>query len=343
MAKIVTFGELMYRITPKGKDRLFQSQDFSITPGGAEANVAVSLANYQEDVAYVTALPDNPLGKALRGELQRFGIDISPLVTFGDRVGLYFTETGSNMRPSMVVYDRKGAAIADCPPEAYDWDTILVGVEWFHTTGITPAISENAWKATVDALKACKSRGITVSCDLNYRNKLWKWGRDPQEIMPEITQYVDYLIANEEDCQKCLGIAVDADIEGGKLDVEAYKKLGAEVLSQYPNLKALSVSLRESISADHNKWSGIIITREESFLSRKYDITNIVDRVGGGDSFGAGLIYGFRNFGDDLEKVINYAIAASALKHTIYGDFNLASREEVLRLSEGDTSGRIKR
>jgi 2-dehydro-3-deoxygluconokinase len=340
---IVTFGELMFRITPKDKLRLFQTPNFTITPGGAEANVAVSLANYGERTAFVTALPDNPIGNALRAELRRFGVDDTCIVTFGERVGLYFTETGSNMRPSMVVYDRTGSAISECPPDKYNWEEILNGATWFHTTGITPAVSEYAWKATIEVLELCREKRIPVSCDLNYRKNLWKWGRGPLEVMPEITRYVDYLIANEEDCQKCLGIEVEADVEGGRLDVGAYKILGKSVLEEYPNLKALSVSLRESVSADYNRWSGILINRDNSYLSKKYEIRNIVDRVGGGDSFGAGLIYGFRHFDDDFERTINFAIAASALKHSVYGDFNRVSLDEVLRLVDGDESGRIKR
>ena len=333
----------MYRISPVRQERLFQSDFFQIVPGGAEANVAVSLANYEENVEFITALPDNPIGDAMMRSLRSFGVGSANIVRSGNRVGLYFTETGSAMRPSTVVYDREHSSLADCKPTDFDWDEILKDVDWFHTTGITPAVSENAAETLLAALKACRQRQIPVSCDLNYRKKLWKWGKEPVEVMREVTGYVDYLIANEEDCQKCLGISIDTDVHSGSLDVDQYRILGNKVLEEFPYLTSLSVSLRESISADHNRWSGILITRDSSYVSKKYDIADIVDRVGGGDSFGAGLIYGFRHFGSDYDRVINYAIAASALKHTIPGDFNRVSREEVLQLMGGDSSGRIKR
>jgi len=344
MKKVVTFGELMLRLTPPGHEVLMQSANLVATYGGAEANVAVALAAYGDEASFVTALPANELGEAAVAELRRFNVGTSDIkMTKEGRLGLYFTQTGSNMRPSKVLYDRANSSVAALKPGDIDWDKALADADWFHVTGITPALSESLCEVTLEALKACKAKGITVSCDLNYRNKLWKWGKEPIEVMPEIAKYVDVMIANEEDCQKCLGIKMETGVDSGKLDTEKYKELGDIIMRDYPNVKALAVSLRESVSADHNNWSGVLATREGFFHSRKYSITDIVDRIGGGDSFGGSLIYAFRHFEGDYEKIINYAIGGSALKHTIYGDFVRFNRKDVENLIGGSGNGRIQR
>lgn len=344
MKKVVTFGELMLRITPPGREMILQTPNMVCTFGGAEANVAVAVSSYGDEAKYVTALPANDLGRAAVNELRRFGVDTSAIKMTDKRLGLYFTETGSNMRPSKVIYDRDDSAIAAVKPGDFDWDTILADADWFHVTGITPALSESLCAATIEALKKCKEKGITVSCDLNYRKKLWKWGKEPIEVMPEIAKYIDVMIANEEDCQKCLGIELETGVDSGKLDTDMYKQLAKIVMDTYPNVKALAVSLRESISADHNNWSGVLAVRDNGFYqSRKYSITNIVDRIGGGDSFGGSLIYGLRNFDGDYQKAIEYAIGGSALKHTIYGDYVRFTKEDVLNLIAGSGNGRIQR
>ncbi len=343
MASIATFGEIMLRLSPRGKEKLFQTQDFLGTFGGAEGNVAVSLANYGEDVAFITALPANPVGDACVAELRRFGVDTSLIRRSGDRVGIYYAETGACCRPSKVVYDRAHSSIAQAKPGDFDWDMLLRGVEWFHTTGITPAISEGASDLVLEALKACRKKGITVSCDLNYRKKLWKWGKSAPEVMTEVTKYVDVAIANEEDCQKSLGIEAEADVTSGELDRGAYEELAEKVLVTFPQMKFLAVTLRESLSADHNKWSAMLAMRgEKPLFSRRYDILPILDRIGGGDSFGGGLIHGLRSF-ENPQEALEFAVAASALKHTIYGDFNQVSRADVLSLMGGDSSGRVQR
>ncbi|MBR5539636.1 MAG: sugar kinase [Clostridia bacterium] len=344
MKKVVTFGELMLRITPPGREMILQTPNMVCTFGGAEANVAVAVSSYGDKAKYVTALPNNDLGRAAIGELRRFGVETDAIKLTDKRLGLYFTETGSNMRPSKVIYDRDNTAIAAVKPGDFDWDTILADADWFHVTGITPALSESLCEATIEALKKCKEKGITVSCDLNYRKKLWKWGKQPIEVMPEIAKYIDYMIANEEDCQKCLGIEMETGVDSGKLDVDMYKELAKLIMDTYPNVKGLAVSLRESISADHNNWSGVLAIRDGGFYqSRKYSITNIVDRIGGGDSFGGSLIYGLRNFDGDYQKVIEYAIGGSALKHTVYGDYVRFTKEDVLNLIAGSGNGRIQR
>ena len=343
MSRFVTFGEIMLRLTPPDHEVLFQTSGLVATFGGAEANVAVSLANYGEKVSYVTAAPANPIGDAMVKEVRSFGIDTSFIARKGDRLGIYFTETGSSMRPSKVVYDRAGSSIAAVRPGDFDWDTILDGATWFHTTGITPSLAEGTAAVALEAVKACKAKGITVSCDLNYRKKLWKWGKTAREVMTEFAKYVDVTIANEEDCQKCLGIEIDVDVTSGELDVSKYRILAEKVMASYPNMKYLAVSLRESVSADWNGWSAVLADNKGNFFtSKKYDIRDIVDRIGGGDSFGSGLIWGLNNL-KTPQEALEFAVAASALKHTIYGDFNRVSKEDVLNLAGGDTSGRVQR
>jgi 2-dehydro-3-deoxygluconokinase len=343
MSRFVTFGEIMLRLTPPDHEILFQTNNLVATFGGAEANVAVSLANYGENVSYVTAAPSNPVGDAMVKEMRSFGIDTSFIARKGDRLGIYFTETGSSMRPSKVVYDRAGSSIAEVKPGDFDWDRILDGATWFHTTGITPSLAEGTAAVALEAVKACKAKGITVSCDLNYRKKLWKWGKTAKEVMTEFAKYVDVTIANEEDCQKCLGIEIDVDVTSGELDVSKYRVLAEKVMASYPNMKYLAVSLRESVSADWNGWSAVLADSKGNFFtSKKYEIRDIVDRIGGGDSFGSGLIWGLNNL-KTPQEALEFAVAASALKHTIYGDFNRVSKEDVLNLAGGDASGRVQR
>ena len=342
MAKIVTFGEIMLRLSPPDHEVILQSPVFEATFGGAEANVAVSLANLGEDVSYVTAVPANVLGDAMVREVRKFGVCTRHIRRSGERLGIYFTEKGACMRPSKVVYDRAHSSIAEVKPGDFDWDAIFDGVEWFHVTGITPAIAKGTAEVTIEAVKKCKEKGITVSCDLNFRKKLWKWGKSAPEVMSEIVQYADLAIGNEEDCQHSLGIQADIDVTKGELDVEQYKKLTDKVLKAFPNLERIAITLRESHSADDNDWSAVLADRENFYVSRKYSIRDIVDRVGGGDSFAAGLIYGLRNLSSPKEA-LEFAVAFSALKHTIPGDFNYASKEDAFTLMKGDVSGRVQR
>ncbi|GHS96811.1 2-dehydro-3-deoxygluconokinase [Synergistales bacterium] len=347
MAKFVTFGEVMLRLSPPGSEVLFQTPRLVATFGGAEANVAVSLANYGADVAYVTAAPQNPIGDALIKELRGFGVCTKNIRRSGDRLGIYYAETGAAMRPSKVVYDRAHASIAEVKPGDFDWDAIFDGAKWFHTTGITPAIAEGTANVALEAVKKAKEKGLTVSCDLNYRKKLWKWGKTPKEVMGELAKYVDVLIANEEDCQKCLGIELDVDVTSGKLDSSKYEGLAKKIISAFPNVKFLAVSLRESVSADWNNWSVVLASKDSFHVSKKYEIRDIVDRIGGGDSFGSGLIYGMNKWDvgtpEGRQNTAEFAAAASALKHTIYGDYNRVGLDDVMALMGGDSSGRVQR
>jgi len=340
--RVVTFGEIMLRLKSPGFERLFQSPTLEATFGGGEANVAVSLANYGLDAAFVTVLPKNDIGEACIGELRRFGVDTSPIVRGGDRVGIYYLESGANQRASKVVYDRAHSAIAEAKAGSIDWKAALKGAEWFHVTGITPAISEAAAAMTMESVKAAKAMGITVSCDFNYRGKLWKWGKKAPEVMTELVKFVDVGIANEEDCQKSLGVTVDVDVESGELDTAKYEALSAKMMQVFPNLQVMAITLRESKSADHNDWSACLRDKDGFKLSRKYSITDIVDRVGGGDAFGSGLIYGLLTY-KTRQEALEFAVAASCLKHSILGDFNRMSVSEVEKLKGGDASGRVQR
>lgn len=341
--KYVTFGEIMLRLRSNERERLFQKPELEATFGGGEANVAVSLSIFGEDAAFVTAVPDHAVGEAAVRELMKYGVDTSSINRVkGSRLGIYYLETGANQRPSLVVYDRADSAIANAKPDDFDFDKIMKGADWFHTTGITPAISQGAADCALAAMKAAKKAGATVSIDLNYRKKLWNYGKTAPEVMRELVKYADVIIANEEDIQKCLGIEADSDVTKGELDTEVYKALCAEVRKQFPNISVIAVTLRESHSADYNGWSAALSGKTGFYLSRHYEITNIVDRVGGGDSFAAGIIYGLSHY-DDEQYAINYAVAASCLKHSISGDFNLARKSEVEALAKGDGSGRVQR
>ncbi len=340
---VAAFGEIMLRLTPPDHERFLQTPHFSATWGGGEANVAVSIAQFGGSSRYITVLPANhPMADACMGELRRFGVDVDHIVRGPGRLGIYFVETGANHRPSKVVYDRAGAAIAIAQPGSIGWDRVLNNIGWFHMTGITPALSDSAAALTLESVKAARELGATTSVDLNFRNNLWKWGKQAHEVMPEILREADICIANEEDCQKCLDLHLDVDVEGGSLEREKYRQLTETVLSAYPNLKGIAITLRESKSASHNGWSACFHNRDHFFLSRRYDITHIVDRVGGGDSFAGGLIYGLMYL-SSAEEALEFAVAASALKHSVPGDFNRFTKDEVMTLVRGGGSGRVQR
>ncbi len=342
MTDFVTFGEIMLRLKSPAHERLFQSPTLEATFGGGEANVAVSLCNYGCNAAFVTALPDNGIGDATIQELRKFGVETDKIIRQGERVGIYYLETGSNARPSNVIYDRLGSSICEAQLGDFNWDEIFAGAKWFHFTGITPALSESAAALTLEAVKAAKAHGLTVSCDFNYRGKLWKYGKSAPEVMSDLVKYVDVGIANEEDCQKSLGITVDVDVESGELDIYKYEALSAKMMEAYPNLSEMAITLRESHNADHNDWAACMRNKDGFYLSRKYEMRDIVDRVGGGDSFASALIYGLTAY-DDAQQGLEFAVAASCLKHTISGDFNRVSVGEVEKLMAGDGSGRVQR
>lgn len=340
MAKIVTFGEIMLRLAPNGYLRFVQSENFQATFGGAEANVAVSLANYGENVAFLSKLPSHEIGQMAVNSLRKFGVDTSLIVRGGDRVGIYYCEKGASQRPSKVIYDRANSSIATADISDFDWSKIFSGTEWFHFTGITPALSENMADITVEACKQAKKRGITISCDLNYRKKLWSKEK-ANKVMSKLMRYVDYCIANEEDAKDVFGIEADeTDIISGKLNREGYVSVAKKLTDTF-GFKGVAITLRESISANDNNWSAMFYTDNKAYFSKKYSM-HIVDRVGGGDSFGAGLIYSILN-GKDVQSVIEFAVAASCLKHSIEGDYNMVSVDEVEKLAGGDASGRVQR
>ncbi len=344
MAKVVTFGEIMLRLKSPGYERFFQSPSLEATFGGGEANVSVSLANYGMDTAFVSVLPKNDIGEACIRDLRSFGVDVSNIVRTDGRMGIYYLETGAVQRPSKVIYDRAGSAICNAKVGDIDWKKAFDGATWFHLTGITPAISEGAAELSLEAVKAAKEMGLHVSCDLNYRKNLWKYGKHADEVMTELVKYVDTVIANEEDFQKslCLSVESSAAVEEGQINVDNYKKIAALAMEKYPNIKRVAITLRESKSANHNDWSACLYNGKDFFLSRKYAITDIVDRVGGGDSFGGGLIYGLNTYADE-KTALEFAVAASCLKHTINGDFNRVSVAEVESLMKGSGTGRVQR
>ncbi len=340
--KYLTFGEIMLRLKAPGVERFFQSPVLEATFGGGEANVAVSLANYGCDAAFLTILPNNAIGDACISELRRFNVDTNKIQRGTGRMGVYYLEGGANQLPSKVVYDREYSAIALGRPGDIDWAKAFEGVNWFHITGITPAISESAMELSLESVKAAKAAGVTVSCDLNFRKNLWKYGKTSPEVMRELTKYVDVAIANEEDVQKSLGITTDVHVESGELDRDKYKELSDAVLRAYPDMKLIAITLRESKSADSNGWAACLNDREQFVVSRRYEITDIVDRVGGGDSFSGGLIYGLNNL-ETHQQALEFAVAASCLKHSISGDFNRVSVKDVMTLAGGDASGRVQR
>ena len=340
MKKVVTFGELMLRLAPENYLRFLQSNRYQATFGGAEANVAVSLANYGLDACFVSKLPTHEIGQAAVNSLRAFGVDTSKVVRGGERVGIYYCEKGASQRPSKVVYDRAYSSIAMAKKGDFNWDEIFDGADWFHFTGITPALSDDVAEITIEACKAAKAKGIMISCDLNFRKKLWS-KQKAGEVMGEVCKYVDYCIANEEDAKDVFGIEADnTDIYGGKLDREGYISVAKKLTERF-NFKGVAITLRESKSANDNDWSGMLYTNGEAYFSKKYSI-HIVDRVGGGDSFGGGLIYSLVN-GKEPQQAIEFAVAASCLKHSIEGDYNMVSVAEVENLAGGDASGRVQR
>jgi 2-dehydro-3-deoxygluconokinase len=340
---VVTFGEVMLRLSPPGYERFLQSPQFVATFGGGEANVAVALAGFGWPAAYVTVVPPNhPIAEAMIGELRRFGVDPSRIIRGKGRMGVYYVENGANQRPSKVVYDRDNAAIALAKPGDISWDKAFEGAGWFHITGITPALSASAADLALESVRKAREKGLTVSCDLNYRKNLWKYGKSASEVMRELVKFVDIVIANEEDCQMALGIQADVDVHSGKLDLGQYRALAEKVLREFSNLKMIAITLRESFSASHNGWSACLADGKEFLTSRRYDITHIVDRVGGGDCFAGGLIYGLQALGGHQEA-LEFAVAASCLKHSIPGDFNRFTVDEVQNLIKSGGSGRVQR
>ena len=341
--KVVTFGEIMMELRAPGFLRFSQAKSFESSFSGGEANVAISLANFGLKASFVTCLPDNDLGNACIGFLKGFGVDTSAIQLSGSRIGLYFYETGANQRPSRVIYDRAGSSISEVKPESLKWDEIFKDVSWFHVTGITPALSQRAADATMQAVKAAKAGKVAISCDLNYRKKLWKYGKSAGEIMTEIIKYADICIGNEEDMHDVFGIsAPDTDIDKGKVEAEKYEYAAKELMSKFPNLKKVAITLRGSISASRNTWSGMLYDGKTLYKAPVYDIIHIVDRLGGGDSFCAGLIYSFL-MGKSDREALDFAAASSCLKHSIVGAVNLLTVSEVEHLLSKGGSGRVER
>lgn len=340
MSRVVTFGEIMLRLAPNGYNRFFQNDQLQATFGGGEANVAVSLANFKVDTAFVSRIPENIVGQAAESNLRSFGVDVSKIVHGGKRLGIYFLEKGASQRGSVCVYDREHSAIQESDPSDFDWNKILDGVEWFHFTGITPALGKNLVEACKQACIKAKEKNITISCDLNYRGKLWT-REEARTAMTELCNYVDICIANEEDAKDVFGIeAENTDINQGMLNKEAYKSVACQLKEKF-GFKKVAITLRTSISASDNDWAGMLYDGKNFYFSKEYKL-HIVDRVGGGDSFGAGLIYALLN-GKTMQETIEFAVAASALKHSIEGDYNRVSVAEVEKLAGGDGSGRVQR
>ena len=339
--KIITFGEIMLRLQPFGYKRIMQAEAYEAVYGGGEANVSVSLAQLGADTAFFTRLPENAIADKCVKELRGWGVDTSRILRGGSRMGIYFCEKGEGVRASNVIYDRAHSAISEITENDIDCDKVLDGAGWLHFTGITPALGENVAQAALKLVKAAKAAGVTVSCDLNYRAKLWS-REQAKSTMSKLLEYVDVLISNEEDCKDVLGLTAEgSDITGGHLSAQAYGRLGGKVMEMFPNIKYVAFTLRESISASVNNWSAVLVSKDKVFESKKYRL-EIVDRVGGGDSFGAGLIYALSS-GRSGQEAIEFAVAASALKHTVEGDFNVASLKEIEKLMGGDASGRVQR
>lgn len=342
--KIVTFGEIMLRLATPGYNRISQSRYFDASFGGGEANVAVSLANFGLKVDYITRLPKNDIAQACIMDLRRYNVGTDKIVFGGDRMGIYFLEAGAVARASKVIYDRSNSAIACIEPGMIDWDKVFEGVQWFHWTGITPAISEGAALTCKEAIEAASKKGLTVSADLNFRKKLWKWGKKASEVMPDLVSGCDIILGNEEDAEMVFGIHPSGvDVTSGHVEAAAYESVCRQLMEKFPKAKKVIITLRGSINANHNTWSGVLFDGKNLLEAPKYDITHIVDRVGGGDSFMAGLIYGLLKYSGDDQRALDFAVAASCLKHTIIGDFNLVTVEEVEKLMSGDVSGRVSR
>ena len=346
MKNLITFGEIMMRLATQGYLRFSQANSFDIIYGGGEANVAISLANFGIPVEFVTRLPNNDIGQSALMELRKHNVGTKYIIEGGERLGLYFLETGAVNRASKVIYDRSNSAMSQIEPGMVDWENIFKNAQWFHWTGITPAISKSAADACLEAIKIASEMGITISTDLNYREKLWKYDCDREKIMTELTSYCDIILGNEEDAEKHFGIkpeSIDVNKNGENVKAESFLSVCEQMLNKFPRAKKVITTLRGSISASHNVWSGILFDGKNMFKSKEYQITHIVDRVGGGDSFMAGLIYGLIHFPEDNQMALDYAVAASCLKHTIKGDANLVTIAEVKKLMSGDASGRVVR
>lgn len=346
MGKIVTFGEIMLRLATPGYLRFSQTNELSATFGGGEANVAVSLANYGMDAEFVTRLPENDIAAACVKDLHKHGVKTDHTVYGGDRMGIYFLETGAVARASKVVYDRAHSAISEIKPGMIDWEQVLAGADWFHWTGITPAISQGAADVCLEAIQTANRLGIPVSCDLNYRKNLWKYGKKASEVMPDLVAGCDIILGNEEDAEKVFGIkpeGFDVTATAGEVNAAEFESVCTQLMQRFPRARKVIITLRGSINANHNTWGGVLYDGKQLFQSPRYDITHIVDRVGGGDSFMGGLIYGLLTYPQDDQQALNFAVAASCLKHTIYGDYNEVTVKEVENLMKGDGSGRVSR
>ncbi len=344
--KIITFGEIMLRLAPPGFLRFSQTNSFDVIYGGGESNVAVSLANFNLPVSFVSRLPNNDIGDCALMELRKRGVDTSQIIRGGQRLGIYFLETGAVSRGSKVVYDRAHSSMSEIQPGMVDWDIVFQNADWFHWTGITPAISQSAADVCLEALKVARSKHLTISTDLNYRAKLWKYDGDRESIMRELTSYCDIILGNEEDAHMHFGIkpqGIDITTEGEKVKAESFVSVCQQMMDEFPRAKMVITTLRGSLSASHNTWAGILYDGKKTYTTKEYQITHIVDRVGGGDSFMAGLIYGLITFNDDYQKALDFAVAASCLKHTIKGDANQVTVPEVEKLMGGDASGRVVR
>jgi len=343
MGRVVTFGEIMMRLSPPGVQRLAQARSFDVVYGGGEANVAVSLASFGVPVDFVTRLPRNEIGQACLRYIRETGVGVDKILWGGERLGIYYLEMGAVMRSSLVLYDRDHSGFATIEPGMVPWDRVFADADWFHWTGITPAISRGAAEACMEGVRAAREKGLMVSCDLNYRSKLWKWGRKPVDVMSELVALCDVAIGNEEDAAQVFGIhAPDTDVRAGHVDADKYRQVCEALQARFPNLKTIAITLRGSLSANHNTWSGLLWDAGHVYVAPTYDITHIVDRVGGGDAFMGGLIYGLRTM-QDKQDALNFAVAASALKHTVFGDFNQVTADEVFKLMGGDISGRVSR
>ncbi|MDR2920681.1 MAG: sugar kinase [Tannerella sp.] len=346
MKKVITFGEIMLRLATPGYQRFIQATNLNATFGGGEANVAVSLSNYGIPTEFVTRLPENDIAAWCISDLRKYNVGTNHIVRGGSRVGIYFLETGAVARASKVVYDRANSSIADIKPGSIDWMAVFKDASWFHWTGITPALSQGAADVCLEAIEAANGLGITVSCDLNYRKNLWKYGKTASEVMPALVAGCDVILGNEEDCEKVFGIqpeGFDVTATGGEINAAEFESVCTQMIKRFPRCKKMIVTLRGAINANHNTWGGVLYSDGILKQSQRYDITHIVDRVGGGDSFMGGLIYGLLTYPSDDQKALEFAVAASCLKHTVYGDFNLVSVAEVENLMKGDGSGRVSR
>ena len=346
MGKIVTFGEIMLRLATPGYLRFSQTNELTATFGGGEANVAVSLANYGLEAEFVTRLPENDIAAACVKDLHKHGVKTDHIVYGGDRLGIYFLETGAVARASKVIYDRAHSAISEIKPGMIDWEQVLTGADWFHWTGITPAISQGAADVCLEAIQTANRLGIPVSCDLNSRKNLWKYGKKASEVMPDLVAGCDIILGNEEDAEKVFGIkpeGFDVTATAGEVNAAEFESVCTQLMQRFPRARKVIITLRGSINANHNTWGGVLYDGKQLFQSPRYNITHIVDRVGGGDSFMGGLIYGLLTYPQDHQQALNFAVAASCLKHTIYGDYNEVTVKEVENLMKGDGSGRVSR